>query len=141
MATVVEKKLAFKVPAEALEPEKAKRLVVVPGAMVGTWMNVDHATRGLLKIVVATSGPGITVHAYGSCTPTPCDWGVVPAVLHAADVSSAAPVAFSAKYKFPFKETEITGVLDHGALIVETFEKFTDRSGRSNYHTKAYFAK
>jgi hypothetical protein len=44
-------------------------------------------------------------------------------------------------YKFSFKETIVTGVLDSGSLRVETFNHFTDGSGRSDYYTRRYFCK
>ena len=58
--------------------------------------------------------------------------GVVPGLAYAADVSSSAAVAFTAQYKFSFKDTIVTGVLDQRTLIVETFNHFTDGSGRSD---------
>jgi hypothetical protein len=140
MPTVVEK-LAFKVPAEAVPAVKVARAAVVPTALLGTWSNCDRGTRGLLRLKLSGAGTTVNVQAFGACTPTPCDWGVTPAVIHAADVGATPGIAFSAKYKFPFKETVLTGVIDRGALVVETFERFTDGSGRSNYYTKAYFAK
>jgi len=109
--------------------------------LVGTWENCDPATRGLVRIVIAASGGGITVHAFGACVPTPCDWGPVPGLSYAADVSSSTSVAFSANYKFDFVETILTGVLDRGSLVVESFEHFVDGSGRSDYYSKAYLCR
>ena len=94
-----------------------------------------------MKIVIGATGSGVSVHAYGNCTPKPCDWGAVPGIVDATDVSSKTAVAFKADYKFGFKETVLTGALDRGALIVETFNRFTDTSGRSNYYSKEYFVK
>jgi hypothetical protein len=56
-------------------------------------------------------------------------------------VSSSSAVAFSAHYKFSFKDTIVTGVLDSGSLRVETFNHFTDGSGRSDYYSRGYFCK
>jgi hypothetical protein len=140
MPTVVEK-LAFKVPAESVPAVKVTRAAVVPAALLGTWNNCDRGTRGLLRLKLTGTGTTVNVQAFGACTPTPCDWGAVPVVIHAADVGATNGIAFSAKYKFPFKETVLTGVIDRGALVVETFDRFTDGSGRSNYYSRAYFAK
>ena len=140
MPTIAKEKIEFKAPADQLE-HHAVGAVVQPAPLIGTWLNDDKATRGLVKVVVATAPTGITIHAYGNCTPTPCDWGVVTALSYAVDVSSAPAVAFTANYKFPFKQTVIVGLLDAGALIIETFDHFTDRSGRSNYVSKGYFHK
>ena len=136
-------KKQFKAPADlAQKAAEAKAAAVVgPAALVGTWNACDGATRNLIRIVIAASGSGITVQAFGACTPTPCDWGKVPALAYAADVSSSAAVAFSADYKFPFKDSIVTGVLESGSLRVETFNHFTDGSGRSDYYSRGYFCK
>jgi hypothetical protein len=128
-------------PEEAKAAAEAVAAVVGPGAVVGTWNACDAATRNLVRVVIAASGSAITVHAFGACTPTPCDWGAVPGLAYAANVSSSAAIAFSAHYKFSFKEAIVTGVLDNGSLVVETFNHFTDGSGRSDYYTKGYFCK
>jgi hypothetical protein len=135
----------FNAPADQLEEakahEEAAAAVVGPAALVGTWNACDAATRSLVRVVIAASGSAITVHAFGACTPTPCDWGSVPGHAYAANVRSTAAVAFTAQYKFSFKTVIVTGVLDNGSLIVETFNHFTDNSGRSDYYTKGYFCK
>jgi hypothetical protein len=137
------KKHEFMAPSDLAEKpaEVAAVGAVVPSALLGTWSNCDKATRGLLRIVIAASGTGITVHGYGACTPTPCDWGAVPAKTYAENVSASAAVAFSAQYKFSFKETIVVGHLDVGSLIVETFDHFTDGSGRSDYYSRCYMCK
>jgi hypothetical protein len=135
----------FNAPADQLEQARAREeeaaALVGPAALVGTWNACDAATRSLVRVVIGGSGSAITVHAFGACTPTPCDWGQVPGIAYAANVSSSAAVAFTAHYKFSFKQTIVTGVLDNGSLIVETFNHFTDNSGRSDYYTKGYFCK
>jgi len=135
----------FNAPADQEHEAKARAeeeaALVGSAALVGTWTACDAATRGLVRVVIAASGPGITVHAFGACTPSPCDWGAVSGLSYAADVSSTTAIAFSAHYKFKFKETIVTGVLDNGTLIVETYNHFTDGSGRSDYYTRGYFCK
>ena len=109
--------------------------------MAGTWNACDHATRNLVRIVVVPSGAEITVHAFGACSPTPCDWGAVPGLVYAADVSSTAAIAFTAQYRFSFSQVIVTGFLDNGSLIVETFTHFTDKSGRSDYYARQCMCK
>lgn len=136
------KKHEFLAPADMMAEGLAEgKAAVVPAALVGTWSNCDKATRGLLRIVIAASGAGVTVHAFGACTPTPCDWGVVPGMVYAENVSSTAAVAFSANYKFGFKETIVVGHLDVGSLSVETFDHFTDGSGRSDYYSRYHMCR
>ncbi len=136
-------KQEFRAPSDQLH-EEIKRLglpqqfvpeVVSQGPLLGTWVNCDHQTRGLLRLMIAASGKEITVHGFGACSPTPCDWGVANGTVYAASVASTPAVAFSATYNFGFKQTQIVGHLMNGALLVSTFDHFTDNSGRADYYS------
>lgn len=109
--------------------------------LVGTWTNVDAATRGLVRLMITTSNAGLFVHAFGACTPTPCDWSTVPAKAFADSVCTTPAVGFTAQYKFGFKETLIVGHLEFGALFVETFDHFIDGSGREDYNSVCIMSK
>lgn len=124
----------YKTPADMAEA-KAVAEVVSPAALVGTWINSDTATRGLVKVVIAASGTNVTVDAFGACTPTPCNWGVVPGLVYSTSVTTTNAVAFSAEYKFGFKQTIVVGHLNGKILTVETFDEFTDGSGRDAYYS------
>ena len=124
-------KSEFKSPAHVAESAAAPA-VVSAAPLIGTWVNTDSTTRDLVKIVIAARGAGITVDAFGACSPSPCVWGVVPGIAYAANVSSSPAVAFSAEYKFSFSHVIIVGFLQGKYLEVETYTQFTDGSGRSN---------
>jgi hypothetical protein len=144
----VQVKQEFRAPADVLHDE-IKRLnlpasivpeAITPAPLVGTWVNCDHQTRGLVRLMIAANGPAITVHGFGACTPTPCDWGTVPGTTYADNVTAVPAVAFTAVYTFGFKQTTVVGKLMNGALIVETFDHFTDKSNRSDYHAQYVLA-
>ena len=117
--------------AESLPPD----LVVVPSHLIGTWHNVDHSTRDLVRIVISASGSSITVNPFGACVPTPCNWGAEPGTVYAPNVGSSTAEAFSANFNFSFAKVEVVGHLHKHELLVETFTVFTDGSGRSNLYT------
>ena len=117
--------------AESLTPD----LVVVPTHLIGTWHNVDHATRDLVRIAISASGSSITVNPYGACVPNPCNWGAAPGTVYAPNVGSSKAEAFSAYFTFGFAKVEVVGHLHGHELLVETFTVFTDGSGRSNLYT------
>ena len=138
----------FKAPADILQ-EEVKRLKlpanVVPEIvnsvpLVGTWVNCDHQTRGIVRLMIAASGPAITLHGFGACSPNPCDWGTVNGLVYADNVTATPAVGFTAVYNFNFKQTTVVGRLLNGALFVETFDHFTDKSGRADYYSQYVLA-
>jgi len=130
----------FKTPAQNPAPGVQPAVVSV-NPLVGTWNNVDHATRDIVKITISGSGSALKVELFGACVPTPCDWGTVSAIAYAANVSSSPAVAFSANYSFGFSKVVVAGHLSGKDLILETFTDFTDGSGRSNYYASNTMAK
>jgi hypothetical protein len=133
----------YRAPADILEKQREilgiktppVALVVSAAPLIGTWMNVDHATRSLVRVMIAASGNEITVHGFGACVPNPCDWGQVNGIVYSDSVATAPGVAFTASYTFSFKVTTMVGHLQYGALFVETFDHFTDNSGRADYYS------
>jgi hypothetical protein len=131
----------FNAPLDMLERVAELKKIPLPlgpvtlnfSEILGTWLNVDKDTRGIPRLEVMASGAALSVHVFGACTPTPCNWGVVPAKAFADNVCSNQAVGFFAEYKFNFKQTLIVGRLEFGALFVETFDHFTDGSGRADY--------
>jgi hypothetical protein len=128
----------FNKPAEkaGLKPE-----ALTLGSLVGTWVNVNTATRDIIKIQLTNNGGSLGVHAFGACSPTPCDWGQVSGQAYAASVAGGAAVAFTANYASGFKNTILTGRLEGADLIVDDFNVFLDGSGRSAYFTEGTFKK
>lgn len=136
-------KLEFRTPTDMLQeeitrlglPRETRGITVATNTLLGTWVNCDHQTRGLIRLMINANGKAITVHGFGACSPTPCDWGAVPGIAYAANVATAPAVGFTANYNFGFKQTTLVGHLMNGALIVETFDHFTDNSGRADYYS------
>jgi hypothetical protein len=112
------------------------RPALVTGAF-GNWVN-GATTGGLAKLSITGTAAAPIVHAYGLCSPTPCDWGTVRGVTYGASISAAAGKNVVAPYVFSFKKTQLlitfrrssTGV---ATLRVASYNEFTDGSGRSNY--------
>lgn len=135
----------FKSPLDMLEPAAgfkgitlAAPLTVAPPLdlkpLLGTWLNCDKDTRGIAKLELTALGTALSIHAWGACTPTFCDWKIVPAKAFADSVCTTPAVAFTALFKFSFVETTVIGRLQFGALFVETFDHFIDGSGREDYN-------
>lgn len=141
-------KQEFRAPSDVLHqeierlklPAQFTPAVATPGPLVGTWVNVDHQTRGMVRLMIAANGNAITLHGFGACSPTPCDWGTAPGIVYATNVTATPAMAFTAVYNFGFKQTTLVGHLLDGALMVESFDHFTDKSGRSDYYSQYILA-
>jgi len=137
--TTTKTKAHFNKPADHLDAAMGAALNLV--TLVGTWVNVNAATRDIVRVVLTDKGGTLEVQAFGACSPTPCNWGQVAGLAYAASVAGGAAIAFSANYAFGFKNTILTGHLDGKHLLVEDFNVFTDGSGRSPYFTQGTFKK
>lgn len=46
-----------------------------PSPLGGTWVNDNPNTGGLTRLLITQNGNSVSVHAFGKCSPTDCDWG------------------------------------------------------------------
>lgn len=100
------------------------------------WVNT--AATGGLRAIILTLGSGsglLEVHAYGFCSPVPCNWGTVTGITFGSGVTSINGGTFLAPYKFAFANKLLDGKVNaKGTLLtVKTWTEFTDHSARSNY--------
>jgi beta-lactam-binding protein with PASTA domain len=92
---------------------------------VGTWLNVDEATRGMTRLVIEVTGPeDATINGFGQCTPQDCDWGVVSATV--------VDGVLSGRYDFGWKTTDVTAELADDLLVVTTFDDYAEGDSRSD---------
>jgi len=100
------------------------------------WINT--AARGNVRAVILSLGPGsglLQVHAYGFCSPVPCNWGTVTGITFGPSVSATTGRTFLAPYTFGFANKLLDGTVNMAGtrLTVQTWTEFTDHSQRSNY--------
>lgn len=122
----------------ANELKEAAKLSPSPIDLLGTWVNVDSQTGGIVRLILGFAGT-LRFHAFGACVPSPCDWGTVNGLTYGNSVTSSRAVAFTATYQFSFKSTIVTGSLQGGMLVVEAYNHFTDNSGRFDYYARYSF--
>jgi hypothetical protein len=110
----------------------------------GDWTNVDTNTGGITTLSIGISGASANVQAWGKCHPTDCDWGTVPAFAFAPDVSSdlaSQAQALVAIFDSGFSETTLFIKPQGNRLWVQSYTRFKDNSGRSNYASSDAFQK
>ncbi|MGH9759841.1 MAG: hypothetical protein ACREDR_42775 [Blastocatellia bacterium] len=113
-------------------------VIVNPLPVVGTWLNVDKSTQGIVKLILSETGADLFVELFGACVPTPCDWGKVKAVPYSVGVCVNEGTAFTAHFNQGFAERIVTGTLNEGALFLEVFTVFHG-TGRDNYYLRETF--
>jgi hypothetical protein len=121
-------------------PQGAKELD--RGVFTGAWINSNPDTAGFTKIAFALADDGALecrVEAVG--TDGIIDWGTADDIeLYAAGPAANRAFGFSARYDFGFLEVQIQGNLNKGLMVLATFNRFKDGSGRSDYFLREYFA-
>jgi hypothetical protein len=111
----------------------------------GTWTNINAASRGIVKVEIAISGTNATAQVWGSCSPTPCDWGIKNGVAYSNNATTAIASnteAISAVFSQGFATSTVI-IKPKGANQIEVthLQQFTDGSGRNNYIMIETFAK
>jgi hypothetical protein len=110
----------------------------------GSWTNVDANTRGITKLDIGVMGTNAKVQGWGSCQPTDCDWGTVQAQVFAPGVSSdllSGADTLIAVFDAGFSETTLVIKPAGNRLKVDSYDRFKDNSGRSNYLATYTFQK
>jgi hypothetical protein len=87
-------------------------------AFWGTWANVDPDTGGITRVEIAPW----TVHMWGACTPTDCDWGETIYSIHQSQLHVVWDQGFVVR-------VQVLALLPNGTLEVDTASHYTDGSG------------
>jgi hypothetical protein len=111
----------------------------------GTWANTNPATGNVADIVVTPNGGGLQVDAYGACSPSPCQWGNIPATVYGNTVTSSTGKTFQANWNFGFSQIVLLATLTHphGTPTLTVYERttFIPPDGRANYAVTETFTK
>jgi len=110
----------------------------------GSWTNVDPNTRGITGLDIAAEGTFANVQGWGKCQPIDCDWGTVPAQAFASSISSdlaSGADTLIAVFDGGFSETTLVIKPAGNRLNVDSYDRFKDNSGRSNYMSSYTFQK
>ncbi|MDQ7746299.1 hypothetical protein [Hydrogenophaga pseudoflava] len=91
----------------------------------GQWENTDPATRGMTRLVIGRRADGgWSMHGFGKCHPSDCDWGETTAMLSGD--------ALIGVYAFGFKVTTLTARRSGQTLVVDVLDDYTDADGRTD---------
>src|SRR5438552_2590488 len=108
-------------------------------ALVGEWCNTNDAATGIVRLVLTQTGDQIFVRVFGAGYPDPFDWGDVPVEVFAELPESMQATSFTSYYDLGFMSVWLQTYLAKGVLVVASFTRFQDSSGRANYFGKEFF--
>ncbi|HKT05147.1 MAG TPA: hypothetical protein VJT31_37000 [Rugosimonospora sp.] len=105
----------------------------------GTWYATNPDAGGVVRLDLSGDDGALRVRAFGAGEPESLDWGEIPATAYGAGVVSSEAMAFSAQYQFDFVTVLLAAYAKQGILVLDTFNTFTDGSGRANYFSREFF--
>lgn len=108
-------------------------------SLIGRWKNTNSATRGISEIVISEAGENLRVQTFGACASGSSDWGERPATTYAYAVAGDIIAGFELTYDFGSQETLVTAIHNRGVLVIHSYHRFKDGSGRSNFISKEFF--
>jgi hypothetical protein len=113
--------------------------------LLGTWVNLDSGTGGLLAFMIYEDGAGgLLIYSLGACSP-PCQWGSVPCIPYASSIGSNLATGFTALYDFGWLQTQMAATqlvipgTKYGVLQVTDFDFFIPPDTRTDYWSPGYF--
>ena len=107
----------------------------------GAWKNVDPNTRGISKLRVAVAGADVDVQAWGSCSPTDCDWGWTDATPLTTSVSQNPVNANSILATWESSIATRRAIMTRGGTMLTVQVTTTYKDNRSDRFNTYVFVK
>ena len=104
-------------------------------ALEGSWRNTNAASRGIPRIDIKRGDP-LMIHVWGAGG---YYWGSVPAQVFTDVIASREAMAFSATFDLGYADVHMQANIKGGVLVVATFNRLKDDSGRSSYFTREFY--
>jgi hypothetical protein len=110
-------------------------------SIVGTWKDADHkgGDNTLNQLVISGSGNSLTMHAYGGCQPTPCDWGTQPAVVNGTAATATFTLADQSGSADSSRVAAVEVSPSGSNLDVMVHNTFTEQGSSRSNHTHRTF--
>jgi hypothetical protein len=107
--------------------------------LLGSWVNFDAGSTGLVRVETAQREGALAVRAFGAGTEGPSDWGEIPCDVFTDGVGLRTAVAFTALYDLGFARVRLAAYLNKRLLVVDAYSMFHDGSGRSPSFQRDHF--
>jgi hypothetical protein len=115
----------------------APRVALDLSALIGTWINTNTASRGVMKLEVAAASDGmLSVNAHAGQP-----WGSAMAHPYSTDGFEArAALAFNATFDADSREVRLQANIKAGVLVIAYLTKFKElAAGLSNHFAREFY--
>ena len=102
--------------------------------LTGTWRNTNAQSDGIVKMIATSEDQVLWINLVGTS-----EWGRVRAEVFYERNDEGLEQPFTATYDHGFMDVVLQGFLRQGVLVILSFNRFKDGSGRSNYFAKEFF--
>jgi hypothetical protein len=106
---------------------------------VGSWFNSSRTTGEIVRLDIARRGDRLALQVFGAGEPDPIPWPEATAIPYASALGSREVTAFEAHCDLGFMETHLAANLKYGTLVIQSYNRFKDGSGRDCYFTREFF--
>jgi hypothetical protein len=107
--------------------------------LVGSWFNTNPATGEIARLMISEREGGLLLDIEGAGRTDSIAWPETPAIPFVASLNSAEVTGFEAHCDFGFMETHLAANIKHGVLVLQSYNRFKDGSGRGAYFTREFF--
>lgn len=106
---------------------------------LGEWFNFDRKTRQIAQVRIYVQDGRLCMEAFGAGQDGPLPWGSVQLDTFTSGVEVAEIEGFTGLFDFGFKEVRFCSNLKYGTLVIQTYNRFKDGSGRADYFIREFF--
>jgi hypothetical protein len=107
--------------------------------VVGTWFNTNLATGEIARLEISEQGSVLRLQIEGASPSGLIAWPPILANPFASSLDSDLVTGFEAHCDFGFMETHVAANIKHGVLVIQSYNRFQDKSGRGAYFTREFF--
>jgi hypothetical protein len=107
--------------------------------VVGAWFNTNRATGEIVRLDLIEHRDKLLLRVRGAGAPDPISWPEVVAIPYASDFQSRDVTGFEAHFDLGFMETHLAANIKYGVLVIQSYNRFKDGSGRPCYFVREFF--
>ena len=107
-------------------------------SLVGNWVNTKPETDYFVRVVMSEQNGRLMFQGYGANEPDPIDWGEVEAQPYAVG-SSLIAGGLHAFYNLDGIETHLVANQKLGILVIQSYTRYVDGSGRASHFAREFF--